>query len=417
MAVLDVAVPISAMPVDTEQPTTAARPKFGKILLLAGSHTANDAYTNMLPPLLPLLMPQLGFGVALAGLLSATSSVTNSMLQPIFGYITDRYAVRWFVAGGLALMAIPTSLIGLAPSYGILLALIALSGLGSSAFHPQGATMVSGISGARKGFSMSIFFVGGNVGFAIMPIIAVVFVGRLGLHATPLLMLPGLLIVGLLTLLAPPNPRRANVQPLSGAQLLAFWKPMAPVMIVAACRTATYTGLVTFLALYLRDRGGSAEGAAALVFAMLMAGAVGGLCGGQLSDHYGRKRVLVLSLIAATPLFVGFLHTSGPLSVALLMLAGFMVQQSFSITTVVAQHMMPGNVGMASGLTLGFAFGLGGVSTFVFGVIGQFAGLGTALHALVFLPWLGALAGLAIPMAIAGSLLRGDTPAMPAHSQ
>jgi len=268
--------------------------------------------------------------------------------------------------------------------------------------------MVGGVSGRQKGFSMSIFFVGGNLGFAVMPLIAVTFVARLGLHATPLLMLPGLVMVGLLAALAPKVRPNARLRPLTGKQLAAFWKPMLPITLVAACRTATYTGLVTFLAVYLRGRGESGEAAAALVLAMLLAGAVGGLCGGHLSDLYGRKRVLVLSLLAAPPLFLGFLSTSGAPAVLLLMLAGFMVQQSFSITTVIAQNMMPGNVGMASGLTLGFAFGLGGLSTLAFGIVGQFFGLDLALHGMVLLPWVGALAGLAIPAAIGGPLLRQD---------
>jgi MFS transporter, FSR family, fosmidomycin resistance protein len=359
----------------------------GKILSLSLAHLLNDWYMNFLQTLLPFFVA-FGMGIGRAAFLISAFTTTASILQPVFGYLVDRKNQRWMVYAGTVWMAVLLSLVGVMQNYYLLLLLSALSGLGTAAFHPQAAAMISSVSGSRKGFCQSIFVAGGNVGWALTPLMVIPVVKNWGLAGTPVFAVPGILVALLLWSAAPgtsPAVARENSTPLLAA-LRTSWLELTKVVLIMACRSLTYFGLISFLPLYLQTRNMSITTSGYFLFIMLFSGAMGGILGGYLSDKVGRKAVIAGSLALSTPCFYLFLQSSGLAMYLCLILAGASLLASFSVTVVLAQEIISKNAATASGLTLGFGIGIGGLGVGLVGVIIERMGLSYGINLLVWLP-------------------------------
>ena len=372
--------------------------QYSKIGVLSLAHMLNDLYSNYLPQMLPFLVALTpGFTATRAAILVSAFTITSSLVQPLFGYFLDRQGKRWLVHVGTLWMAIMLSLTGIVHNYGLLVLLASLAGLGTAAFHPQASTMVNVLSGDRKAVLLSAFVAFGNFGFALSPLLLVPLFQAYGLHATLVTVVPGILVAILLLLYAPRN----NV--LSGANtpfsvvvrsLKSAASELVAIIGVIAIRSLAYTGMLTILPLYFKSQNLSNIAASHLVTIMLAAGAIGGVIGGFISDFYGRKRLIVGSLVISTPLFFGFLYTQGTLSTIFLAFAGAALLSSFSVTVVAAQEAIPDNKALAAGLTMGFAGGIGGLAVILIGRIGDIWGLTSAVTILFLLPILAGLIGL-----------------------
>jgi MFS transporter, FSR family, fosmidomycin resistance protein len=257
--------------------------------------------------------------------------------------------------------------------------------------------MVSAVSGDRKGFMQAFFIASGNVGWALTPLAAVPFVSAYGLAATPWFVVPGTVVAVLLWLSAPRDGIGKKPAPVPLLPLLKKAGPeLAKIMAVVSCRSLAYFGLVAFLPLYLRERNISLLAGSRFLFIMLFAGAMGGLAGGYLSDIFGRKRVIVFSLLAASPLFYLFLETDGLWGYVVMALAGASLLASFSVTTVAAQEIISANAAMASGLMLGFSIGIGGLGVGLVGLIAEHHGIVYAIHLLIWTPLIAGLLALGL---------------------
>jgi FSR family fosmidomycin resistance protein-like MFS transporter len=369
-----------------------------RIALLSISHFINDTYANYLPLLLPFLIPSLGLSLPMAGLLFATHQLTSSVIQPVLGHLADRFGTRVFSFVGTAAVAVGASSLGVAPSYGVLLALVALAGLGTASFHPQSAAMVNALSGGRRGTLMSLYITSGNAGFALGPVIIVSVVEALGLRATPLMVVPGIVSAIILARYAPRGWRLPTQR-----ERPPIWRVIAnkkgvlvSLLGVATFRAVTYGGLVTFLPLFFQSKGYAATVGATLITILLISGTSGSLLGGYLSDRIGRRLVIAGSLALATPLLLAMLHTSGVYLWIASALAGAAFLGSFSVLTVQTQEMLPENVGMASGLMLGFTVGMGGLSVGPLSLLAEVIGIPTTLNLVVLMPFLGALVALSL---------------------
>lgn len=371
-------------------------PSRGKVFSLSLAHLLNDWYMNYTQTLLPFLVAA-GLGVSKGAFLISAFTITSSLLQPVSGYLVDQKNQRWMVYAGTLWMAVLLSLVGVLKSYPLMVLTVTLAGLGTAAFHPQASAMVTAVSGNRKGFFQALFVAAGNVGWALTPLMVVPFVEARGLEMTPIFVLPGVAVAVLLWFTAPrvPSGSRPAPPPLWPA-LRSSWTELARVVSVVAFRSLAYFGLVTFLPLYLQSQNVSLLTGSRLLFLMLFAGAVGGLAGGFISDLWGRKVVIVVSLLAASPLFYLFLGTGGPLSYLLLGLAGACLLASFSVTIVVAQEVITKNAAMASGLMLGFGIGVGGLGVGLVGLLAERMGIVYAIHLLIWLPLVAGLLGLTI---------------------
>ncbi|OIO01730.1 MAG: MFS transporter [Desulfovibrionaceae bacterium CG1_02_65_16] len=358
----------------------------GRLAVLSVAHLFNDWYMNFIQTLLPFFVLA-GMGVSRGAFLVSAFTTTSSLLQPIFGYLADRRGQRWIVYVGTVWMALLLGLLGVTTSYARLLALALLAGLGTAAFHPQAAAMVGTLAGARKGWHLAVFAAAGNVGWALTPLIVVPVVTAQGLGITPLFILPGVLAAMLLWVAAPrvAAATSATAEPFLPA-LRSVWCELLKIVLVVSLRSLAYFGLIAFLPLHMQARGINLTQSGRLLFLMLLSGAVGGMLGGSLSDRFGRKVVTIVSLALSTPLFLWFFHSSGPLSVALLCLAGAALLASFSVTVALAQELISRNAAIASGLTLGFGIGMGGLGVGLVGMFIERAGVDAAVSLLAWCP-------------------------------
>ena len=372
--------------------------QYAKIGVLSLAHMFNDLYSNYLPQLFPFLVVlSPGFTATRATILVSAFTFTSSMVQPLFGYFLDRKGKRWLVHVGTLWMAVLLSLTGWVDNYWLMVFLAALAGLGTAAFHPQASTMVNVLSGDYKAVMLSFFVAFGNVGFALGPLLLVPLFEAYGLRATAVTVIPGFLVAVLLYFFAPGNSELSGPVPEFSAviqSLKSSTRELAAIIGVIAIRSLSYSGMLAILPLYFKSQNLSNIAASHLLTIMLFAGAVGGLLGGFLSDYYGRKQLIVGSLLLSSPLFFAFFYTQGALSMIFLALAGATLLSSFSVTVVAAQEAIPDNKALAAGLTMGFAGGIGGLAVILIGRIGDRWGLAAAIFVLFLLPLAAGLVAL-----------------------
>lgn len=370
------------------------------VLSLSFGHFVIDVYSPVIPAVLPILIAAHGYSYFLAGLLVAAFNVTSSLLQPAVGWVSDRRGLTVPFAVPFLLTSICIGIFGFIGDYPVLLLCSACAAFGSAIFHPGALAVVNRLTDARnRGRLTSLFVIGGNLGFAVGPVAAAAAVGVFGLPGLVFLIVPGLVTAAFSRLIFPAPAARSDAaaapETPRGAVSL---RPIATVIGVGALRSWVIFSTIAFLPTYFtHNLGVEIFTANTLVSLTLVAGVVGQYVGGALSDTFGRKEVTVFGLVAAIPPFLLFLLASGPVSFAGLFLFGFFVWSTFSVTVAMAQEVMPGNVGFASGLMLGFAVGAGGLGVAASGIIADACSLETALSVFPIPLILAAALTLAVP--------------------
>jgi len=363
--------------------------------VLALGHMLVDSCQGAVPALLPFLVSQRGYSYAAASGLVLAATAASSVIQPLFGHFSDRRSLSWLLAAGPVIGGAGIALVGVAPSYALTFLAVVLSGIGVAAYHPEASRFANYVSGVKRASGMSLFSLGGNVGFALGPVMITPLVIALGLHGTLFMALPGAL-VSLVLLANLPHliafrPARMAGRPEVGSPD-DDWSGFARLGGVIAFRTFVYFGLLTFVPLYYTGALGASKAAGNTALTVMLAGgAFGTLCGGPLADRYGRRAVLFGSMSVLPALLVLFHALDPPASTIELFFIGAAVIATFSVTVVMGQEYLPGRIGTASGMTLGLAIGLGGLGAPVLGVVADSFGLNTTLYVLALLP-LGALA-------------------------
>ena len=364
--------------------------QYSKIGVISLAHTLNDLYSNYLPQLLPFLVVlHPGFTATRAAILVSAFNITSSFAQPFFGYFLDRQSKRWLVYVGTLWMGIMLSFTGVVENYWALVLLAGLAGLGTAAFHPQASTMINVLSGEYKAVLLSAFVGFGNIGFALGPLLLVPLFQTYGLKATLVTVIPGILVALLLYFFSPRDAVLAGKPP----ELSSVWTSvkaargeLSAIILVIAVRSLSYTAMLTMLPLYFQSQNMSNIAASRMLTIMLFAGAVGGLLGGFISDYYGRKLLIVGSLMLSTPLFFAFFYTEGLVSTVFLALAGATLLSSFSVTVIATQEAIPDNKALAAGLSMGLAGGIGGLAVISIGWIADGWGLSSAVFVIFLLP-------------------------------
>ena len=348
---------------------------------LSSGHLATDFANGALPALLPFLVAEFRLSYTLAGLLMLASAVSSSVVQPLFGLWSDRRGALWLLPAGVAVCGVGIALAAAAPSYWLVLLLVTISGLGSAAYHPEGSKFAAYASGDRRASGMSLFSVGGNLGYALGPIVATPLVVLLGLEGGLLLALPGLAVAAVLVALAPflagfaPSARSRASRPGEDRPKALFL-----LLGVIAFRSVAWFGLVTFVPLLEVARGHSEAYGNRLLAVMLLAGGVGTLVAGPAADRFGRRPVLMASVVAVGPLIVVYLAAGGIAGAVALALVGVCVIGTFGVTMVMSQEYLPRHIGMASGVSIGLSIGLGGVAAVGLGALADSLDLETALY-------------------------------------
>jgi MFS transporter, FSR family, fosmidomycin resistance protein len=369
--------------------------------VLSASHLFTDVSQGAVPALLTFMVAKQGLSNAAAGGLVLAATISSSVIQPVFGHISDRRSLPWLMPLGPVLGGLGIALAGVAPSYGLVFASILLSGIGVASFHPEGSRFANYVSGDRRASGMSLFSVGGNVGFALGPVILTPLLLIFGLHGTVFLLIPTWLMA-LVLLHELPRLGRFRTDVVAGrvepSDQPAAWKPFAVLAAVIIVRSFIYFGLVTFIPLYYVKvlHAGKALGAAALT-AMLLGGAVGTLVGGPLADRFGRRPVLIGSMVALPPLIAAFLLSGPALALVFATITGAVTIATFAVTIVMGQEYLPGRIGASSGVTIGLSIGLGGVGAPLLGLIGDADGLRAVFETIAALPLLALALSLALP--------------------
>ena len=371
--------------------------------VLSAGHLFTDLNQGAVAALLPFLISERGLSLTAAGALVFAATVSSSLVQPLFGIFSDRNPLPALMPLGVLFAGIGMALVGVAPGYALIFSSVVLSGIGVAAFHPEAARFANYVSGARRARGMSFFSVGGNLGFALGPVVATPLVLLFGITGTLFLAVPAALMAAVMFFessrmlrLAPQEAREDGEG--EGASEPERWGPFALMVAVVAVRSFVYFGLVAFVASYYERVLGTspALGNAALTV-MLFAGAVGTLLIGPLADRFGRRTVIVASMAVLPPLVFAF-TLAGPLpGMALLALVGAATVGTFGVTVVMGQEYLPGRIGLAAGVTMGLSIGLGGLGAPLFGLIADRGGLETTMLAIAALPLIGLVLSLALP--------------------
>src|SRR5947208_7198179 len=348
---------------------------------LSSGHLATDFANGALPALLPFFVDKFELSYTLAAAVVVAAAVSSSIVQPLFGLWSDRRGAIWLLPGGVALAGIGIALAAVAPTYSLVLVCVIVSGLGVAAFHPEGSKFAAFAGGRRRASAMSLFSIGGNLGFALGPTVATPLVLAFGLAGGLLLALPCLAVAVTLLLLAP---FLGSFAPDNGRQIQTDEPDRLGALMlllgVIAFRSVAWFGLITFVPLWEVSLGHSKAHGNHLLSLMLLAGGVGTLAAGPLADRFGRRPVLVASSAATAPLILVFVIVGGVPGAIALAGVGISVIATFGVTMVMSQEYLPRHIGMASGLSIGLSIGLGGIGAVALGAVADTVDLRTAMY-------------------------------------
>lgn len=339
----------------------------GKLTLAALSfgHFINDSYSSILYPLLPLIKTRLNLSYAEVFWLVPLYQFSASLMQPVYGYVSDRYLKRGFAVFGPMMAAFFLSMIGLSSNYVMLLSLLILGGVGIGAFHPQAAAMASRASGEKRRLGMSIFSSAGTIGLAFGPSMVALTVERYGLDRTYLLGVFGVAaLLALLTLYRKEHDYATVATPaekgrsMSGS-MRAHLKPLLLLYAITVVLSANQLLIVNYIPFWLSEQGLSLQTKGTVISVFLLFAGFGGILGGATAERFGGRRVTIVSRVAAGPaLLLAFLLPS-PISLFFLGLGGLLLASTIPVNVSMAQELVPERTSTISALMMGFAWGMG----------------------------------------------------------
>jgi FSR family fosmidomycin resistance protein-like MFS transporter len=389
-----------------EVPRVSASMTIMPVLVAASlCHFINDVTQALLPASYPVLKNAFDLTFSQLGLLTLVYQITASILQPFVGWYTDGRPQPYSLPFGMACSLTGTLVVAFAPSYAVLLIGAAMLGIGSSIFHPESSRIARLASGGRHGFAQSLFQVGGNLGTSLGPLLAAFFVLPYGQHYLARFTLIALVGIFILTGLGrwyqvnAPSLRAAPKKAASAMMpALSHWKIGTAITILIALIFSKYFYLASFTSyynFYLVERFGvSAKTAQICQFVFFAAVATGTIIGGPVGDRIGRKKVIWGSILGILPFTLALPHSNLPITILLSVIIGIVIASAFSAIVVYAQELMPGRVGMVSGLFFGFAFGMGGIGAAALGVLADWTSVEFVFEVCAFLPLIGLLTAL-----------------------
>ncbi|TMC81742.1 MAG: MFS transporter [Chloroflexi bacterium] len=359
----------------------------GKLLTLMLGHLTVDSYVGVIPILYPLLIGRFKLSLATVGLVSLAYSGMAAISQPLFGLIADRFGTR-FTGLALAWTAITFSVVGFVNSFPLLLGLALASGLGSGAFHPLGALDVRGLLPTwRRSFGMSIYVTAGTVGVAAGPLIGIALFGAFGMHGTGLLVIPGLATGGYLLWRMRDRAAIATaaIRQAAGSSQAVPLFALAAVIGVMMSRSWTVNVFQAFTPTWYRQLGYGPEFYGPLATTLVLASAVGTVGCGSLADRYGRRTVILATLVLSVPAVLLFTLYPGPWAFGTAILIGVLAASTAPLMLLMAQQLMSSRAGLASGLVMGLGFVTGAIGVPINGAIADAIGLQKSLMSHVIL--------------------------------
>ena len=348
---------------------------------LVAGHASVDFCQGGVAALVPFLVDRRGLSLTAASALLLVMSVFSSLVQPLFGIVADRRSGSWLMPAGVLVAACGIGMAGVVHPYAAIAGCVAVAGIGVAMFHPEGARAAGAAGGAdRSAASLSYFSVGGNTGFALAPALLTPAVLLFGLEGSLVALVPAAVVATVLIVVRPADRVPRTQRQVTGAH--DDWGQFSRVASIAALRTGVYFSLQAFAAVHIVRTFGTSEATGnAAVTAMLVAGAAGTLVGGRLADTPARQRlVLIAFLVVVAPSIALFLVApSTVFAVVALVVVGFATIGNFSVTVAMGQRFLPTRPGLASGVTMGLAIGVGGAIAAALGPLADAAGTTAAI--------------------------------------
>lgn len=374
--------------------------KLAQYLIMLG-HVATDINQGALPALLPFLITQHDLTYAQAAAFVLASNLISAVVQPLFGWMGDRFSKPWFMAAGVVISSTGFAAIGFVDSYPFMLAFACMSGVGVALYHPEGGRLANLVSGKTKGKGISIFSVGGNMGFAFGPVLVVLGMTLFGIHGTALTLLTGGIVA---LLLLSKNSYLSELSEKGSEAIVEHGetddvKGFAIALIPVFMRSTIYYAQITFIPLFLIGVLGVSENVSSLAITFFsLIGAVGTLTGGPLGDKVGHIKVMVVSFLLLTPATIAFaLNRTLVIALVLIAVMSFLSTVITPCSTVTSQKFMPRHLGMASGITFGVAVSVGGLLTPALGLVGDMFGLATSMLIVGGVSFAGSIGAYLVP--------------------
>jgi MFS transporter, FSR family, fosmidomycin resistance protein len=385
-------------------PKASESPMFKILLIIGLCHLLNDAIQSVVPAMFPILQKSMGLSFTQLGIIAFSLNMVSSVMQPIVGVFTDKKPMPYALPIGLSFTLVGILGLGFASGFGLVVLSVLFIGLGSAVFHPEGSRVAHMAAGSRRGLAQSIYQVGGNTGQSLAPLITALILVPLGQIGASWFTVAAALAVILLFYIANWYSQRLTTFPLqkkssSGAAQMGISrdvkKALGFILLLIFARSWYISGMTNFYAFYtIKEYALSIKESQLFLFASLVSGAFGTFFGGPLADRFGKKKIISFSMLATVPFSILIPYVPAYLAFILLLLTGFILMTSFSVTVVYAQELVPGKIGTMSGLTVGLAFGMGAIGSVGLGYVADLIGLQTMVMWIGVLPLLGLIAFL-----------------------
>ncbi len=376
-----------------EQPAQRKLNRLGLFGITTG-HTSVDMQTGSLAVLLPLLLAEFNLSYGMAALIVSVNNLIIAVAQPLFGIMGDRKPMRWLIFVGCVLCGTAMTSVMFLPSYGLVIAAVVLSGIGSAMFHPEALSAMRDVSGDKTETGTSVFFFGGNLGFALGPLLATTLIAASGKFGAAGMIVPTLIGLAMMLTqrrLIAGSSRVVKSRAIAGNTQAISRRRVAGLVVfllaLIAIRSAILSGLQTFIPLYF-DRYTSVphNEVALMVTVLIFTGAFGTLLGGPISERIGRRNTMCAAMVVVFVALLIFMRAEGATQLIALGIAGAFITMPWPISVVMVQEAMPNNVGLASGLTLGLAYGASGLAISLMGGMADVAGLPAVMTLITLLP-------------------------------
>lgn len=377
---------------------------FGIIFTVSFAHLLNDAIQSLIPSIYPLLKDSFSLNYLQIGMITFTFQVTASIFQPIVGAYTDKHPQPYSLAVGMGISLLGLILISFANSFHLVLLAVGLIGTGSSIFHPESSKLAYMASGGRRGLAQSIFQVGGNTGSAIGPLLAALIVVKYGRsHAVyfgilALIAIFVLIYIGKWAKKQYVN-RSATKKRVDSGEIhphltkRKVYQSIGILLVLIFSKYIYMTSITSYYTFFLIEKFHvSIQSSQLYLFVYLLAAAVGTYLGGPLGDRYGRKYVIWFSILGAAPFALLLPYVSLFWTCVLTVIIGLILSSAFPAIIVYAQELLPGKIGMVSGLFYGFAFGMGGVGSALLGILADIKDIYFVYHLCSFMLLMGLVA-------------------------
>lgn len=372
------------------------------LFAIAFSHLLNDTIQSLIPAIYPVVKGSFQLSFAQVGLITLTFQLTASLLQPMVGHWTDRKPQPFALVGGMAFTLVGLLALASASTFGMILIAVGLVGVGSSIFHPEASRMAFVASGGKRALAQSVFQLGGNTGSALGPLFAAAIIVPFGKgHVAWFVVLPLIAMVVLwrvghwyLRMIAIRTHRQSR-RPVAEHKRLPRTRVIGIVgvlLLLIFSKQFYLASMTSYFTFYLMGKfGDTVQAAQVQLFLFLFAAAVGTLLGGLLGDRVGYRTIIWISILGAAPFTLLMPHAGPWGTIALSMLAGLILASAFSAILVYAQLLIPGRVGLVSGLFFGFAFGMAGLGSALLGRLADVTDIDTVFNVCSYLPLLGLL--------------------------